>query len=77
MLIRQAHLQYQRVLWGLVPGLGLFVGPWVCWGTRHLQRNPETKPWQPFLRTTFRIALIITVAQWLGLLLIVLSFWTG
>jgi hypothetical protein len=36
--------------------------------------EPEAKPWLTYLRAIFQLALVITVSQWLGLGLILLSW---
>ena len=73
-LLTRITQQYYRVLWGLIPGAGLLLGPWVCWVTQRLLGDPQAKPWLTYLRAIFRLAVVITVSQWLGLGLILLSW---
>jgi len=74
-LLERANQQYHWAIWGLIPGVGLILGPWVCWSLLHLRGKAEAESFASFLLTTFRIALMIALFQWSGLLLILLSCW--
>ncbi|MFQ3594013.1 MAG: zinc ribbon domain-containing protein [Gemmataceae bacterium] len=76
-ILQRAKYEYHRVLWGLIPGVGLLWGPWVCWIVYCLQAEPEAKPSLAFLRSIFGLALFITVSQWFGLVFLLLAIWMG
>lgn len=71
---RTAALAYRLSVWGILPGVGLVLGPvalvMACWARWRARRDPEFKA-RNLVTAALGLGLALTLTQWVGLVLMI------